>query len=1212
MTMLAPKILLGMSVLAALGGLLGGYAPKAHAEGSQDIVGSGGSRPYLEFRNDSNGDILRRTIIKVYAEAGETIDLGSSAVGIGNGAIRYRTPNNVTGNCPTTEGIIATQIQEAAGPGDGSANTFIPCTVAVTGANSGIWEIDFISPDIGSGSNPPPISSTDAWDQIDDVGYVSAWDVTVRSSTGTPIDGRVYANYYAFNMGGNRNGITASSEFTVLTKEGYQYRLDLNSLDPFGFILFANRNGFFDDTTGDSIFRSLQLFGGNPGQLPPGFGLHNPNLPDTGIYITHKTFINQPDASMPSMANSPTGPTWLYTLPVAPPIPSDFLFTGIEGTLGQAGTTPLGGTFSFNSVNQNAFSITIDLNGNNTYGDANDRTFVGRSVVGANSIFWDGLDGNGDSVPPSSIPYNVSINQYAGEAHFPIIDAEQNNSGIILERINLPAGPVNPTDNPFNIYYDDRNTGVAEDFSLCSSASTETSTTDVGLGGPGSNVCYGGPPTPREALNGVNSFSGRHEFTNNFGNRRGIDTWVYYPSLDVPLSGGIVVKEADLTVVKDVDLLEADPGEDLEYTITITNDGPSDSLGITFRDVVPSVLSNVAWTCSITDGVGSCGEDNGSGNTIETTLDLNNQAEATYVVTGTISGTASGTITNEGAVVRNNDITDPDLSNNTDNAQTDINDVPPPIGAFCYAVANSNNRLVQVDINTGAEAVVGPVGPGGAIRAIAYRNRTNELFVANNTQLGVYDTFTNGYSVRGSFGSVGPAVPTSVDGLAFHPFTGELYGVARNNSGSDSLIKIDPSSGAFIPDAFGPGVDFLTITVANSNNIGDIAFDTITGELYGIANRNGTNSDRLVKIDVTDGSTTIIGDLGVNLVKGLAAFNDGSFYGTTITNTQPTAGANTLYRIDRATGLANSVGSGLTEGTNYESIACSTEAENTITGTVFLDPDTSGSLNAGDSGTPDANVRLYRDINGNGQVDGSDIFLVSRLSTGAGTFDFTFPANGSFVLDVEPASLPPANSVFTTDNVEIANFGTGFGLTDSGNDYGHFTNANLALVKRITAINGTSLPDSVDNPSDDDDNHPNWPSGQTGAGISTFLAGATQRGVEPGDVVEYTIYYLATGNFPVTNVLLCDRIPDGATYIPDSMVLFTNSVTSNLSDSDIDNDGAEFLPIGDPTALPCNQADTGGTVLVNLAQSPDQLPNATGPGTPTNAYGFIRFRVTVD
>lgn len=1198
------------STLLLLGGLASFCAPAAVAEGSQDLVSSGGDRPYLEFRNDTNGGILRRTIVKVYAEQGETINLGSSAVGIGSGVINYRDPNNQPGSC-NGDGLIANRNQEVAGPGDGSGNTFVPCKVTVGAGQTGIWEIDFVSPDPASGENPPAIGGNAAWTQSATSGIVSAWDVTVRADntdTGTKREGRVYANYFAFNIGNNQRSL--SSAFSILTREGYQYALDLNGLDPYGFILFANRNGFFEQSTGDSIFRSLQLVGPNPGQLPAGFGLQNPNDPDTGIYITHKTFINRPDPSMPSSANSPTGSTWLLNPPLPPPVPTGLEFTGIEGTPGQAGTNPLGGTLSFNSPTQSAFSITIDLNNDGDYGTGNDRTFLGRAVIGANTVFWDGLDGNQAPVPPSTIPYNVRVNLYGGEAHFPMIDAEQNPNGLILRRLNQPAGPTSVNEDPFNVYFDDRNRGG--DFTLCASGGT---TTNAGVANP---ACYGGASADRDPLTGINSSGGAHEFTNNFGDRRGIDTWVYYPSADVPLQGGIVIKEADLIVAKDVDLDIANPGDPLEYTITVTNDGPSDETGIGFQDVVPASLTNVSWTCSITEGNGSCGDASGSGNNINTSLNLDDQAEATYTVNGIISTSASGRITNSATVVRNNDITDPDLSNNTDDAVTVLNTTPPPSGTICYTVPDGNSdRLVVLDINSGAETDVGPVGVGN-VEAIAYWPITDTLYAANANALGTLNRNTGAYSNIGSFGSgsgsVGNRNFNDVDGLAFHPFTGELYGSARQGGTDDLLIKIDPTTGARVPNAFGPGVDYLVIQTSATTglpDIDDITFDPDTGFLYGLANSGGNSNDELVRINTTNGTTTSVGTFGVRDVEGLTAFNDGQFYAVTGNRSSNPDDNDSFYSVDKVTGQATLI-SNLSIGVDHESIACLTGPPNRITGNVFLDSDTSGTLNSGDSGTPNAEVRLYRDNNGNGQVDPSDTFLLPQNTAGDGTYDFLFASNGAFVLDVDPATLPPDNSVFTTDNVEEADFGTLLGITDSDNNFGHFTNSNLAIVKRITAINGSSLPDSVDDTNDDNDNHPNWPAGQTSAGISTFLAGATNQFAEPGDIVEYTVYYLATGNAPITNVKLCDRIPDGTTYVNDSMVLFTNSSTSNLSDTNTDGDGAEFLPIGDASPVPCPGTNDDGTVLVNLAPSPDQLPNATGPGTPTNAFGFIRFRVTVD
>ena len=1181
--------LAGISLIAGIGCLVGGSTRPAYAEGSADLVSSGGDRPYLEFRTDLNGGIPRRTVMKVYAAEGETIDLGSSAVGIGDGVINYRDPNNTSGSCGA-DGLIANRAEEVAGPGDGSGGTFIPCMVTVGAGQTGIWEIDFVSPDVNSGTNPPPISGTANWTQ-GNAGLVSAWDITVRDNAGTPILGRVYANYYAFNIG--RNGRSVSSQFTVLTKEGYQYLIDLNSVDPFGFIFFANRNGFFDVSTGDSIFRSLQFVGPNPGQLPAGYSFQNPNDPDVGIYITHKTFVNEPDATMPDLANSPTGTTWLYSLPEPPPVPSNFTFTGIEGTSGQAGTTPLGGSLSFDSTSQSAFSITIDLNSDNVFGNGNDRTFVGRSVVGANSVFWDGLDGNGNPVPASTIPYNVRINQYAGEAHFPMIDAEQRNSGIILQRLNQPPGPTSPSEDPFNIYYDDRNTG--SDFTVCASGETGVD-------------CYGGGPSPRQALTGINSSGGGHEFTSNFGNRRGIDTWVYYPSTDVELVGGIVIKEADLIVDKSVDSPTANPGETLTYTITVTNDGPSDEPGITFQDTVPASLNNISWSCSITSGTGSCGDDSGTGNTINTTLDLNNQAVATYIVTADIDSSASGSITNTATAIRNNDITDPDLSNNTDDAVTVINTVPPPSGSVCYAVADAGDRLVAIDLNTGTETDIGAVGVSD-IEAIAYWPGTGTLYAADADRLGTLNTATGLYSNIGSFGGGF----SDVKGLAFQPFTGELFGVEREGS-EDLLFKINPVTGARIVDAFGTGVSSLviqSIATTGFDDIDDIAFDSVSGTLYGVANDDGSGSDRYIQIDVTDGSTTSVGSFGVRDVSGLTVFNNGSFYATTGVGSISTGDRDRFYSIDKATGTAAEI-SQLSVSSDYESVACLTGSPNRITGTVFLDPNTNAAFDAGDSGTPNIAVRLYRDNNGNGLVDGSDTSLTSQNSVGDGTFDFLLAANGAFVLDVDPATLPADDSTFTTDNLEAVSFGTSLGITGSDNNFGHYTDANLAIVKRITAINGIQLTDSVDDLSDSNDNHSNWPAGTSGAGISTFLTGATNRLVEPGDEVEYTIYYLATGNTPVTNVKLCDRVPTGATYIADSMVFFTSGSTTNLTDTDIDGDGAEFLLAGDNTAVPCPGTNDNGTLLVNIAPSPTQLPNATSPGTPTNAYGFIRFRVTVD
>jgi len=638
------KKLLGSFLLVVAA--LGCWSQPAEAEGSRELTGSGGDRPYLEYRNDKSAGIDRRTTIYVYANSGETINLGSSAAGIGSGTINYRRPNGTTGTCGTA-GLIANRNEEVNG-------TFTPCPVTVASGQSGIWRIEFISPDPTSTTDPPPLLATANWSQPNTVGYVSAWDVTVRNSSGTAILGRVFTDYFALNVGGNGSARSLSPQFWILTKDGYQYRIDLNGMDPFGFIFFANNRGF-RNSSGNAIYRSLQFLpSGTSGNMPPDYSFHSPIAPDTATDVTHRIFINPPDPLLPRSA---IGLGWL-SAPEAPPVPSSFTFTGVEGTPGRAGTTPLGGNFVFSAARVGSYSIMLDINRDGVFGNGNDRIIVGTTISGTNTVFWDGRDGDGAIVPASAVAYNADVVLYAGEAHFPFFDPENNLNGIIVERVNNPSPPTTPLPDPYLIYYDDRNTGNSADRSLCAA-------------GEGSG-CYGTPPSPRSALAGVNSQTGAHRFSNNFGDRRGIDTWVYYPSQPVRLNGGILVQAADLSIAKTDGRTTIAPGMAITYTVTVTNSGPSNVANARVLDTVPNTITGVNWSCAIATGTGSCGAANGSGNTINTAVSLNSGAVATYTITGTVSPTASGTLNNTAEVRRNNDQTDPNPGNNTATDTTDI------------------------------------------------------------------------------------------------------------------------------------------------------------------------------------------------------------------------------------------------------------------------------------------------------------------------------------------------------------------------------------------------------------------------------------------------------------------------------------------------------------------------------------------------------------
>ncbi|KAB8141593.1 DUF11 domain-containing protein [Chloroflexia bacterium SDU3-3] len=687
-----------MVVLLLLAALL--PQASAHAEGSGSLASSGGYRPYLEWAPGTyNGNIERKTILSVYVNAGETINLGSSVTTSSDGQdIVYRSPAGTqNGTCDVLAGgyaFIDTVAKESAGPLP-NAGGYTPCTI--TAAETGIYEVEFHSP--GSGNPTPAIAVTGAFPaNANQASTVAAWDITVRDSGGAAKPGRVFTSYLAMNMGANFGNPTqgVSSEMYIQTSDGYRYRIDLNNLDPFGFIFFSNNKGFRDLATGNALYRSVQFTGANPGQLPSTVDLHLPGTPDTATDITQKIFFETPSSDLPAQASSPSGTTWLLVAPVAPPTPSNFIFTGSEGTPGAAGTSPLNGNFSFDTPNNGSYSIIIDANGDGIYGNANDRILLGTATAGSNTVPWDGRDANGMQLPAGNMTYGAEIELFAGEVHFPFFDAEHNPNGIIIERVVDPGTTASPPD-PYQVYYDDTyyyDGTNTYDYSLCAQGQTPSAPAAANIFSGG---CYGIAPTPRSARAGVLSTTGAQAYSDNFGNIRGIDTWVYYPSQKVGLAQPLALRESDLQITKTHSPATVVPGQQMQYTVTVHNAGPSDVTGARVQDTVPAALSGVTWSCAVTTGTGACTSPTGSGNAIDTLVNLATGATATFTIVGTLSPSVAGTISNTATVTRPNDVTDPNLTNNT---ATDIATVAenPQIGVAKRVLSNIDNNDGTFDV----------------------------------------------------------------------------------------------------------------------------------------------------------------------------------------------------------------------------------------------------------------------------------------------------------------------------------------------------------------------------------------------------------------------------------------------------------------------------------------------------------------------------------
>ncbi|MCX7789061.1 MAG: DUF11 domain-containing protein, partial [Chloroflexaceae bacterium] len=639
----------------------------------------------------------------------DRIFIGSSVMGFGQGDVIIRAPNDPPGAWPPRPdarrctqrangvpgyGLIENLAQEIAGP-QPAPGGYVPCVVSAaetTAAGDGIWEFDFISanPNAPPDNNPvPPILANEEWSGrlADRQNFtIAAWDVSVRAPGpgGAEIPGRVFANYLALNMGGNAgNGnpttVGLYSRFYILTYDGYGYQVDMNGIDPFGFIFFANTKGI-TDLAGRPIYRSIQLTGSNLDQsLPPGYTIYNPRLPDNFATndVTHKIFfdVNGPDPALPASAPSASGQTWLLTTPQPPPQPPGVTFVGEEGTPGRAGTNPLGGFFIFDNPGGTSYTLILDINRDGIFGNANDRTINGAADNGTNRVYWDGLDGDGVRVPAGPQSFGAQLRLNRGEVHFPFIDVENHQNGHRLLRVRGPAGTADL--DPSLIYYNDayNYTGSgAYDFSLCAATDAPPPPDRARVADP---RCYGAALDARRVLQGAPSVApglpGAHRWTTatggtstqGFGDRRLIDTWTYLPSPPVTLTGQLVLAEADLSVEKSHSPPTLTPGGTVTYTVVVRNAGPSPAIGARVRDDVPAAVTGVTWTCAVTVGTGRCGNAAGSGNLIETTVDLDPGAAITYTIVGRLNPDAEGTLVNTALVRRPNDNTDPNLSNNT-------------------------------------------------------------------------------------------------------------------------------------------------------------------------------------------------------------------------------------------------------------------------------------------------------------------------------------------------------------------------------------------------------------------------------------------------------------------------------------------------------------------------------------------------------------------
>jgi len=431
--------------------------------------------------SDAELKYLNSADIWVYKGTGAEITDSTSLPYVGNArntnAFLIDIPSNATN---TTPGFIYNGEQEAGGidfDGTGTGykvnNTNTLGTVGnvasgtKTNANSftapsdGVYSVVFFSSKL-TADNPSMMKLSDKTTPFESAqkgSTIASWDITVYNN-GVKQSGRVFTKTLFINMGNNAYKKKAGtgalySNIYAVTDDGYQYKVDFNGMDPYGFVFFANSRGML---TKDGEGNTSSLYHGarSDNNLLSDFVKNNIILnadPTTSEDKTYNMFYEKPSAD-----------TLKYALGIYDPSSgkgdiSQFKFTGNGNTnnalSNNQGYVGEGGKFSFfasNDISATSYELRLKFDTNNIVTLSNDL-----KKNATNTISWDGKDANGKVVGAGTYStVNASIVLKGGEVHFPLLDVEQNLNGVKVTRLN----GTNPNDS--TVYFNNSASNAGE------------------------------------------------------------------------------------------------------------------------------------------------------------------------------------------------------------------------------------------------------------------------------------------------------------------------------------------------------------------------------------------------------------------------------------------------------------------------------------------------------------------------------------------------------------------------------------------------------------------------------------------------------------------------------------------------------------------------------------------------------------------------------
>jgi uncharacterized repeat protein (TIGR01451 family)/fimbrial isopeptide formation D2 family protein len=585
---------------------------------------------------------------------------------------------------------------------------------------------------------------------------------------------------------------------------------------------------------------------------------------------------------------------------------------------------------------------------------------------------------------------------------------------------------------------------------------------------------------------------------------------------------------ANLTVSKTDGKAVYVPGTSITYQIVVANLGPSHASGFSIDDVVPPTITGVTVSCALTNGIGTCGTNSSSGNTVAfADVGLNAGAELTLTVTGTIEPSATGDLVNTATVTipAGAGFADPDTSNNvaTDTDTSGPQEVDLAItkddGQTTYVPGTPIRYTISVS-NTGPSTATGftiddPL-PAAITNVTVTCTATGAASCGSSTRQEGPVHFNNTTANV----SPGGTLTLTVDGTIDPAATGDLVNTATVTAGPGAVEANTANNSATDTDTQAtPLVDLaITKTDGQASYVAGAPIEyTVTVTNAGPSTATGASITDAVPASITGVTATCAvngsGECGTNASTG----NNIAFTGARLT---PGAGNALTITV---TGTIDAAATGSLVNTATVTAGAGT-ADTVLANNTATDTDTAG--------TSQVDLAITKVAGAGSVVPGTAIgYTITVSNAGPST------AAGVGITDAVPATI--AGVTVTCTPSGMASCGTNASAGNSIN----FTGASLApgagnlLTLAVSGVVDPAATGSIVNtatvaagagstdPAPGNNSATSTVSLTPRADVQVLKTG--NASVVPGASVFYTITVTNAGPSVAADVVLTDPAPAG-------------------------------------------------------------------------------------